>query len=258
MASILGKRPFLDKILGSCSKEQLSTLQSLMNNPGNPTVIYLYGHERLLNISHVGVHYVQLMIDEYSRRYLNGFLVYTNASNCGFFSFANLSSHLVEIEIEPLSLAYVDIYENLTAEEFRRTVADMSGGEGGGGGITVPTFTATTFGVELPDVNIALSSEDCADIIENEYPIITISHSDANETISLTFVRNNSFSGIEKGEPFTNLQYDLIVDDDEDAYLVGLSFSDDDMKSWCMQIGGGNLEYATNAEVDALFASSEE
>lgn len=138
---------------------------------------------------------------------------------------------------------YIVVYEFLIDYDGGEYEVDLKYTEeigGGGGGITVPTFTPTTFGIELPDVEIELSSEDCADIIENEYPIITISHAaSAEETISLTFVRNNSNSGMEKGEPYTNLQYDLIVDDDEDVYLVGLSFSDDDMKPWCMQINGG-------------------
>ena len=125
MASILGKKPFIDKILGSCSAEQLSTLAGLVNNPGSPTVVYLYGNDRTLSSSNLGVSYVQLMIDEYSRRYLNGFLVYIDSSNCGFFSFSGNSSHLVEISIDPSTLAYVDIYENLSAEEFRRTLGDM-------------------------------------------------------------------------------------------------------------------------------------
>lgn len=113
-------------------------------------------------------------------------------------------------------------------------------GAGGDGGITVPTFTPTTFEIDLPDVDIVLSQQDCADIIENQYPIITISHAvSAEETISLTFVRNNSVSGIEKGKPFINLQYDLVADDDEDTYLIGLSFSDNDVKSWSMKIAGG-------------------
>lgn len=110
---------------------------------------------------------------------------------------------------------------------------------GGGSGLSVPTFTPTTFEIDLPDVDIVLSSQDCADILQNQYPIITISHAvSAEETILLTFVRNNSVSGIEKGKPFINLQYDLVADDDEDVYLVGLSFSDNDVKSWCMKING--------------------
>lgn len=132
MASILGKKPFLDKILSSCSADDLSTLTSLVDNPGTPTIIYLYGNDRLLNSNHIGVNYVQLMIDEYSRRYLNGFLIYIDNTHCGFFSFTGNSSHLVEIEINPATLAYVDIYENLTAEEFRRTLFDITGGSGGG------------------------------------------------------------------------------------------------------------------------------
>lgn len=132
MASILGKTPFVDKILSSCSSEQLSSLQSLINNPGSATTVYLYGNDRLLSNSNKGVSYVQLMIDEYSRRYLNGFLVYIDSTHCGFFSFLGTSSHLIEIEINPLTLAYVDIYENLSAEEFRRTLGDMvTKGEGG-------------------------------------------------------------------------------------------------------------------------------
>ena len=138
-------------------------------------------------------------------------------------------------------IIYYELGIYFDGEEYSSEVkpTDPIGG-GGGGGITVPTFTPTTFEIELPDVDIALSSQDCADILQNQYPIITISHAaSAEETISLTFVRNNSNSGIEKGQPYTNLQYDLVVDDDEDVYLVGLSFSDNDMKSWCMQINGG-------------------
>lgn len=132
MASILGKTPFVDKILGSCSAEQLSTLASLINNPGSATTVYLYGNDRTLSNTNKGVSYVQLMIDEYSRRYLNGFLVYIDDTHCGFFSFSGNSSHLVEISIDPSTLAYVDIYENLSAEEFRRTLGDMvTKGEGG-------------------------------------------------------------------------------------------------------------------------------
>lgn len=142
MASILGRTPFVDKILSSCSSEQLSTLASLVNNPGSASTVYLYGNDRLLSESNKGVSYVQLMIDEYSRRYLNGFLVYVDNDHCGFFSFTSNSSHIVEIEIHPTDLTYVDIYENLSAEEFRRTLADMAGGGGSGSTDTVKWFFA--------------------------------------------------------------------------------------------------------------------
>ena len=136
-------------------------------------------------------------------------------------------------------IIYYELGLYFDGEEYSSEVKPTDPIGGGGGGITVPTFTPTTFEIELPDVDIALSSQDCADIIQNQYPIITISHAvSAEESISLTFVRNNSVSGMEKGEPYTNLQYDLIVDDDEDVYLVGLSFSDNDMKPWCMKITG--------------------
>ena len=125
MSSILGTKPFVDKILSACSAEQLVELQGLINNPGSPTRAYLYGNDRTLSNSNKGVSYVQLMIDEYSRRYLNGFLVYIDSTHCGFFSFSGTSSHLIEISIDPLTLAHVDIYENLSAEEFRRTINDM-------------------------------------------------------------------------------------------------------------------------------------
>ena len=128
MASILGKKPFVDKILSSCSTQQLKTLLNLINNPGEATTIYLYGHDRLLSSSNIGVNYVQLMIDEYSRRYLYGFygfLVYIDGTHCGFFSLRGFSSILTEIEIDPVTLKYTDIYEQLSPEEFRRTIGDM-------------------------------------------------------------------------------------------------------------------------------------
>lgn len=148
---------------------------------------------------------------------------------------------------------YYELGIYFDGEEYDSDVKPTDPIGGGGGGITVPTFTPTTFDIDLPSVDIALSSQDCADIIQNQYPIINIRHfASETEAISLTFARNNTVSGIEKGEPFTNLQYDLIVDDDEDVYLVGLSFSDNDMKSWSMQInGGGSGETgATKGEFD--------
>lgn len=116
-------------------------------------------------------------------------------------------------------------------------------------GFEVPEFTPITFEINFPTANIKLSAEDCADIIENEYPLFNIVAEMGDDiSISITFIHNF----VQKNnETIETLQYIALVDDGENAYELGLNFVADesDNESWCIPLngdsGGGDEEERT-------------
>lgn len=135
----------------------------------------------------------------------------------------------------------------------------IEGGAGGGGGFEVPSFTAATFEVDLPDAEIHLSAEDCADIIKNKYPLLNVVASiNEEDSVVLTFVCNNIFNSTEHEKPFSSLQYIMLIDDDEEVYEIGLNFAQDETinKSWAIKLtgeggGSGTDKYLSDAELVA-------
>ncbi len=218
MSSILGKTTYASKCLSTLTPEDAQKLQTLIDNPGEPEILYLYGTDRTLkdfsdNLEEgdSGVYYVQLMIDEYSRRYLNGFLIiprtieasFAMELTSGFFSFADLSSHLIEIKILCFpdgTIEYEDIYENLTAEEFRRTLYDVAISMGAApltqqvyetyntAGEVNATTTITGEGINIEGANTHLK------IINSSRNEFLIDSNDGSELYITTKINDNSYS----------------------------------------------------------------
>ena len=125
--SLIGKKLLVNECLESCSSEQLSTLTSLVDNLGTPTLIHL----KTLTAANKGVGYVTCWLDEYT--VVHGLFIYTD-TKCGLFAFQDEFNNMEAIKIDPVSRNYEYVHEHLSATEFRSTLDDVSGGSGGSGG----------------------------------------------------------------------------------------------------------------------------
>ena len=122
--SVLGKKPFVNKIIESLSTEQIVKLRKLIDNPTDLRTIALYGVDNLLSENDKGVHFVKCKLEELSLRIVQGFLCYADDDNCALFVFNNGSDIVEEYVIYPKVRKFERVYEYLNAEEFRRVLDD--------------------------------------------------------------------------------------------------------------------------------------
>ena len=73
--SVIGKKPFVNEILDSLTVAQLTTLQSLVNSLGTPTLVSLYGNDGVISSSNIGVSYVTFKLEEISQKNSEGHFV---------------------------------------------------------------------------------------------------------------------------------------------------------------------------------------
>ena len=118
--SILGKLPFVQKIMGSMNADQLVRLNHLVNNLGEPDFVDF----DKISEANIGVNYVRLTFSELYMNSHFGFLIYVDDQHCGFFSFQDFFEEMKSIEIDPVHHKYWYLQEHLTAEEFRRALDD--------------------------------------------------------------------------------------------------------------------------------------
>lgn len=131
--SVIGKKPFVNKIIDNCSKEQVERIVSLMDNLGEAREVALYGQNNLISDADIGVNYVSLAMEQLSAKIIKGILVYINNSNCGFFGIATNSDMIEEFSIDPVNKTFEKIREYLTVEELRQVCGDALAGSGSGG-----------------------------------------------------------------------------------------------------------------------------
>ena len=124
--SVLGKKPFVNKILDSCDKDQITTLADLMNNLGEPTVVSLYGSENMISDDNKGISYVTFKLNELLAQTIDGILIYVDNDNCGFFGIPSGSDIVAEFSINPVNKTYKSIKEYLTVEELRQICGDRT------------------------------------------------------------------------------------------------------------------------------------
>lgn len=129
--SVLGKKSFVEKVLESCSSQELETFRSLINSidSGVPTHISLNPlSSNFISNSNKGVSHVSFQLNELLNIVIDGILVY-NSSYCALFSNSNFNS-VSEWNIDIANHRYDQVYENLTAEELRQVTNDLLGGGG--------------------------------------------------------------------------------------------------------------------------------
>lgn len=124
--SVIGKKPFINKIIDACSKEQTQQIIDLMDRLDieTPIPVSLYGPDNFISSENIGVSYVTLAMNELTRQILTGILVYVNDNKCGFFGVINNSDIIDEFEINPINKTYNKIREYLTIEELRQVCGD--------------------------------------------------------------------------------------------------------------------------------------
>ena len=122
--SVIGKKPFVNYIINELNKTQVSTLASLMDNLGSPTLVSLYGTENLISNSNKGVTYVMLKMEQLTNETLNGILIFTDNDHCGLFVINNDSPIIAEFKIDPVNRTYAQINEHCSAEELRQICGD--------------------------------------------------------------------------------------------------------------------------------------
>jgi hypothetical protein len=117
--SLIGKNPFVNEVLASCSAEQLTAVGSLINNLGSPTVIKL----KELKNTDKGVKYASVFLDDYTL--VHGLWIYTN-TKCGLFAFQNGFNEMQAVKIDTVNKNYEYVYQHLSVTEFRSTLDDMA------------------------------------------------------------------------------------------------------------------------------------
>ena len=118
--SLIGKKPFVQEIFAVMTDEHLETLNSLINNLGEPEFVNF----NEIGEANLGVSYVRLTFNELYMNSHFGFLIYVDNEHCGFFSFQDSFEEMKSVQINPVTHQYWYLQEHLTADEFRRALAD--------------------------------------------------------------------------------------------------------------------------------------
>ena len=129
--SVLGKKPYVNKVLESLTSDELNELLRLINTSKKeltPTVLSLYDYNRFITDDNLGVHYVTLYMDELTRTVETGYLCYSE-EECALFVGDNGFDLMREYRIDPVRRTWEPVNENLTVEELRGCVADIAGGK---------------------------------------------------------------------------------------------------------------------------------
>lgn len=122
--SLIGKNPFVNEVLTSCSAEQLTSLSALINNLGSPTVIKL----KELKNTDKGVKYASVFLDDFTL--VHGLWIYTD-TKCGLFTFQNGFDEMQSIRIDTVNKNYEYVYQHLSVTEFRSTLDESIETQGG-------------------------------------------------------------------------------------------------------------------------------
>lgn len=126
--SVIGKTPFVNRIIDNLNSNEVSSVISLLDHLGIPTHISL----KKISDANKGISYVVFNLDEIQNKNVQGILVYSDASHCGLFGFNSTSGNMEEYQIDPVNKTYTQVYEHLTVEELRQVCGDaISGGSGG-------------------------------------------------------------------------------------------------------------------------------
>lgn len=130
--SVIGKLPYVHYVFSKLSSDALNRLNLLVNDVDYENGIRL----RLSNLiedlapyasdSSHGVRYVQLTIGDFNARVYKGFLITYEEVKFGFFTFQDGVEPMqaFKIELEDGRYKATSMYQNLTAEEFRRCLDD--------------------------------------------------------------------------------------------------------------------------------------
>lgn len=142
--SVVGKLPFVNRILWGLGEDDLKSLADLLNSSSVvPQVRSLYDENLAITEDDKGVSYVTLYIDELTRRIETGYLVYTE-DGCGLFVCDKGSRAMREYEIN--GNKWEIVYEGLTVEEFRGVLDDITEKVGSG---SLPPYTEEDAGKVL-------------------------------------------------------------------------------------------------------------
>ena len=178
--SVIGKVPYVNKIIGLCSKNQAKTISNLLDSLGETTTLSLYGTDYLINSSLIGqVLHVSFMLEQVSNKTIDGILVYLSDDNCALFGVNDFTGIITEFSIDPVHKVYSQINEHCTAEELRQVVGDALIEMGEGSAVSedeVPGLQATTTVVAdaLTNLNGRKLTSYEATLTEDAYTFYTI------------------------------------------------------------------------------------
>ena len=178
--SVIGKVPYVNKIIGLCSKNQAKTISNLLDSLGETTTLSLYGTDYLINSSLIGqVLHVSFMLEQVSNKIIDGILVYLSDDNCALFGVNDFTGIITEFSIDPVHKVYSQINEHCTAEELRQVVGDALIEMGEGSAVSedeVPGLQATTTVVAdaLTNLNGRKLTSYEATLTEDAYTFYTI------------------------------------------------------------------------------------
>ena len=232
--SVIGKKPFVVKVLDSCSKAQLNTFHSLLNSidSESPISVSLDANSSVaLSNSNKGVSFVSFQLNVLWNLIVKGILVYTD-TECALFGQDDSFSNVVEYKINPSNLSFVQINENLTASELRQIVTDklMEAGEGMVTDAELES-TLSNYVTQTELSNAFVNSKDIVSKVRREYD------SDHDLTVFAfpVGVMPIQFAGLEH---VVYIDHTHLIDGNEDEIYEIDEFYYDDAGRLCMSLVG--------------------
>lgn len=121
--SVINKQPYIETVVASLSKENLTALQSLLNGTGTKIFRSFINQTDVMSTSDKGVAH---MVLEAKDQVFTGYLLYNN-SYCVLVAYeGGLSQKMFIIKLDYSHDKYEIVEEPLTIDEFRRIVEDRS------------------------------------------------------------------------------------------------------------------------------------
>lgn len=121
--SVINKQPFIEKVVASLSKENLTSLQSLINGSGTPIFRSFINTANPMSTSDKGVANMVLEVED---NVFTGYLLYNN-SYCVLVAYeGDKSQKMFSIKLDYAHDKYEIINEELDINEFRRVVEDRT------------------------------------------------------------------------------------------------------------------------------------
>lgn len=239
--SVIGKKPFVNKIIDSCTKEQVTQVINLMDQLGTPTLVALYGDDNIISDANLGVSYVTLKMNETLALIPTGILIYLDNTHCGFFVINVNSDNITEYIIDPVERTYLIVNEYLTVEELRQVCGDRVAD------ISMDSTTFRQFPESWPTTGT--TAEFCAAVNADEDAIIGMGYMGGARFTDMPFEGNGDIVvEVLQGPSAGSKSIHLILTSGTNApYHWEYTYWNNQTQEGWVSLGGGGLPEATKA-----------
>ena len=244
--SLLNKTPYLNSVLSNLDSEELAELSTLID--GSSSFVY----RSLVDGNH-------LLSEDDKMKAMNLQVANNKPLISGWFlgeAFIQYFPNRPELQMWAINLNKMiakPVDEPFTATDLRSL---LNGGSGGGGTGSAPIFDAEIT-EESEKITVIMDSEDRENIYSHKYSVIGIHVIDEEENDVVLYFKIRIQSDEADAIVYDNWDgSDGIISQMELTFMwdgddVKVIFETNELS------GGGSLTYATNSEVDELFAAGE-